>query len=183
MIEHQSAVEFAGAMRLHVALEVSDLERSIAFYQTLLGVAPTKVRTGYAKFEPAEPSVNLSLNQGASRPVSGAAHFGVQVQSTSAVEAIQKRLALAGHATRTEEATACCYAVQDKVWATDPDGNPWEVFVVTEAESPHRVEPSGECCVPASDAAADEGACCVPADVAHAASATNATNDRGACCP
>jgi hypothetical protein len=24
----------------------------------------------------------------------------------------------------------CCFALQDKVWITDPDGNRWEVFTV-----------------------------------------------------
>ena len=28
--------------------------------------------------------------------------------------------------------TTCCYAVQDKAWVNDPDGNEWEVFVVLE---------------------------------------------------
>jgi hypothetical protein len=44
--------------------------------------------------------------------------------------------------------TTCCYAVQDKTWVADPDGNEWEVFVVLEdnlAESGG----DGACCVPA----------------------------------
>jgi len=28
--------------------------------------------------------------------------------------------------------TDCCYALQDKTWVEDPDGNRWEVFVVLE---------------------------------------------------
>lgn len=28
--------------------------------------------------------------------------------------------------------TNCCYAIQDKIWVSDPDGNEWEVFVVNE---------------------------------------------------
>jgi len=28
--------------------------------------------------------------------------------------------------------TNCCYALQDKTWVHDPDGNEWEVFVVLE---------------------------------------------------
>jgi len=26
--------------------------------------------------------------------------------------------------------TSCCYALQDKAWVRDPDGNEWEVFTV-----------------------------------------------------
>ena len=59
----ESAVDFPGNRRLHVALTVSDLERSKRFYEVLLGVAPSKERPRYAKFEPADPSVNITLNE------------------------------------------------------------------------------------------------------------------------
>jgi NADPH-dependent 2,4-dienoyl-CoA reductase/sulfur reductase-like enzyme len=52
---------------------------------------------------------------------------------TAAREEVTKattRLAAEGLATATEEDTACCYAVQDKVWVTAPGGEPWEVYVV-----------------------------------------------------
>jgi catechol 2,3-dioxygenase-like lactoylglutathione lyase family enzyme len=157
----QSAVAFQGSSRVHIGLEVADLERSIAFYGVLFGAQPAKVRPGYAKFEPAEPSVNLSLNQGVGGPLGrpgGAQHFGVQVQSTAAVEAMVERFRAAGLPARVEEETACCYAVQTKVWVEDPDGNPWEVFVVTEADSPQRASADSTCCVPTPGAAA----CCEP---------------------
>ena len=31
--------------------------------------------------------------------------------------------------------TDCCYARQDKAWVRDPDGNEWEVFVVSKTTS------------------------------------------------
>src|ERR1700741_3074526 len=97
-----SAVRFAGNARLHVALEVGDLQRSLAFYRVLLDAEPVKLRPGYAKFEPADPSVNLSLNEarpGAIARRGGAGHFGVQVQSTDAVAAAARRFRQAGLAT------------------------------------------------------------------------------------
>jgi catechol 2,3-dioxygenase-like lactoylglutathione lyase family enzyme len=157
----RSAVEFAGASRVHIALEVADLERSIAFYRVLFGEEPTKVRAGYAKFEPREPSVNLSLNAGAGgRSGGGSQHFGVQVQSNAAVLAMAARFEAAGIATRREEESACCYAVQDKAWVEDPDGNPWEVFVVVEADSPQRAPASATCCVPAPAMTHGGGSAC-----------------------
>jgi len=33
---------------------------------------------------------------------------------------------------KVEEGLACCFARQDKLWFTDPDGNPWEIFTVHE---------------------------------------------------
>ena len=148
--ERTSAAAFEGPSRIHVGLEVADLDRSIAFYSALFDQDPVKVRPGYAKFEPGFPPVNLSLSSGpraASPPRPASEHFGVQVQSTRAVEELAQRLGAAGIATRAEEHTSCCYSVQDKVWAEDPDGNPWEVFVVVEADSERHAPPETSCCV------------------------------------
>lgn len=38
--------------------------------------------------------------------------------------------------------TNCCYALQDKTWVNDPDGNEWEVFVVLEDNLPQ----TASCC-------------------------------------
>ena len=146
------AVPFSGASRIHLGLEVEDVARSLAFFRVLLGVEPSKVRPGYAKLEPSDPPVNLSLSQGRGGPLArpgSATHFGLQVQSTGAVEAAQARLAAAGFAVRVERGVECCYAVQDKVWVDDPDGNAWEVFVVTAADAPRRAPEQGACCAPA----------------------------------
>jgi catechol 2,3-dioxygenase-like lactoylglutathione lyase family enzyme len=154
-MNHESAVQFETASRIHIGLAVKDLDRSLDFYRTLLGQEPTKTRPHYAKFEVAEPPVNLSLNEvgGATGPNHPVAHFGVQVKLTEAVKAIADRLAKAGLETRVEENVTCCYAVQNKVWATDPDGNPWEVFVVLDNEGKQHHSSEGECC-------ADKAACC-----------------------
>jgi catechol 2,3-dioxygenase-like lactoylglutathione lyase family enzyme len=120
----------------------------MAFYRTLLGTEPAKQRPRYAKFESASPSLNLSLNEvaGATAPVNAVAHYGIQVKSSEAVQAAVRRLKAAGLPIEVEENTACCYAVQDKVWATDPDGNKWEVFVVLEAESDQYANAAATCC-------------------------------------
>jgi hypothetical protein len=56
------------------------------------------------------------------------------VKSTEGVNAIAHRLRDAGLETAVEDNVTCCYAVQNKVWATDPDGNKWEVYVVLDNE-------------------------------------------------
>ena len=142
-----SAVKFSGTSRIHIGLAVSDLNESKQFYQTLLGRTPTKERPGYAKFETANPSVNLSLNQSSGTLSQELpAHYGIQVQSSDRVAEAIDRFTLAGLNARVEEATACCYSVQDKVWVNDPDGNQWEVFVVVDADAEQRIDPTSNCC-------------------------------------
>lgn len=163
----QSAVEFPGNTRLHVALTVSDLEASKKFYEVLLGTSPSKERPRYAKFEPIDPSVNLTLNEVDEGVVveGGSAHFGVQVKTVEAVHAAIEKFNELGVKTITEEATTCCYAVQDKVWAIDPDGHKWEVFVVLEADAKDELYENAGCCGPeivdltTSGATASRGKC------------------------
>ena len=118
-------------LRPHLALTVTDVSRSIPFYEALLGVAPAKVRDDYAKFEVADPALNLTLNTGERNGDLGAFnHAGIQVESTDDVLAARLRLQKAGLASFDEMDTTCCYAKQDKIWVRDPDGTPWEIFTV-----------------------------------------------------
>lgn len=150
MMTQESAVDFPGNFRVHVALTVSDLAQSKKFYELLLGVEPSKERPRYAKFEPVDPSVNLTLNEveGDVTVEGGSTHFGIQVKSVAEVHAAIERFQAAGIKTITEEATTCCYAVQDKVWAVDPDGHKWEVFVVLKADAKDELYAQSGCCGP-----------------------------------
>jgi catechol 2,3-dioxygenase-like lactoylglutathione lyase family enzyme len=130
-------------LKPHVSLNVSNIEASVAFYEAAFGVKATKRRPGYAKFDLQEPMLNLTMQE-APRTGVNASHFGVQVASTEDVVAASKRFAQAGLSIRTEENTECCYALQDKVWVEDPDGNAWEVFVVKADVAPPKAK-SG-CC-------------------------------------
>jgi catechol 2,3-dioxygenase-like lactoylglutathione lyase family enzyme len=139
-------------LRPHLALTVTDVDRSIPFYEALFGTHPEKVRDGYAKFSVAEPALNFTLNQGDRSEQLGAFnHAGIQVASTDDVLAAKLRLVKAGLATFDEMDTTCCYARQDKIWVRDPDGTPWEVFVThadTEEEGDGGLETATEaaCC-------------------------------------
>jgi len=129
-----SAVDFPTERRIHVSFNVAHLADSLPFYRVFFGANPTKVREGYARFELAEPALNLSLNEN-ENSVSGQGHFGVQVKSTRQVVEIWRRLHENGFNIVTENSVECCYSVQTKIWVADPDGNRWEVFVTTEPES------------------------------------------------
>ena len=140
-------------LKPHVSINVRNVEASIAFYRKMLGIEPSKVRTGYAKFDVAEPPLNLALNEVASFASAGAlSHLGFQVASTEDVVEMRQRWAEAGLITRDEMQTDCCYATQDKTWVKDPDGNEWEAFVVLKDNLPESAS-SASCCTTGSGCA------------------------------
>jgi catechol 2,3-dioxygenase-like lactoylglutathione lyase family enzyme len=144
----------------HLSLDVPDLDRAVAFYEQLFGQGPAKRRSGYAKFELADPPVALALQQ-SGRPA--LSHLGIRVGATEQVEAAGIRLRQSGLVTLDERDTACCYARQDKVWVADPAGNRWEVYTVLDdiEEGDHddreHHEAATACCTPA---AGEPSACC-----------------------
>ncbi|MCI0388011.1 MAG: VOC family protein [Acidobacteria bacterium] len=135
------------ALKPHVAINVRNITESIEFYRKMLGIEPAKVRTGYAKFDVQNPPLNLALNEVQFNERGALSHLGIQVASTDDVLAVQMRWADEGLITREEMQTTCCYAIQDKTWVRDPDGNEWEVFVVLEDNLPEREKAEG-CCSP-----------------------------------
>ncbi len=126
-----SAVDFATPTRPHVSLNVKSVAASLPFYRALFNQRPTKLKDDYAKWECAEPPINLAILE----TPDGAAcrgHFGIEVKSTDEVKEFHDRLKqVQVRVDAKEENVACCYSVQTKIWAVDPDGNRWEVFVVT----------------------------------------------------
>lgn len=137
-------------LKAHLAINVSNVEKSIEFYKKMFGIEPSKVRTGYAKFDVANPPLNFTLNQ---TPFSGSgalSHLGIQVASTEDVVAAKNTWEERGLIPREEMQTTCCYAVQDKAWVKDPDGNEWEVFVVLEDNLSEEAQSAVEttCCTP-----------------------------------
>jgi catechol 2,3-dioxygenase-like lactoylglutathione lyase family enzyme len=115
--------------RVQLALNVSDLDRAVAFYSKLFATEPAKRRPGYANFAISEPPLKLVLIEGHGEPGS-LNHLGVEVEDTERVGTAQARLAQEGLSTATEDQVSCCFAVQDKVWVDAPDGEPWEIYTV-----------------------------------------------------
>jgi len=138
-------VHGVSALKAHVSINVRNVGQSVEFYKKMLGVAPSKVRAGYAKFDVLNPPLNLALNEAPGGGRGALSHLGIQVASTEDVLAVRGRWAEAGLVTRDEMRVNCCYAVQDKAWVADPDGNEWEVFVVLEDNLPETGERQA-CC-------------------------------------
>jgi len=123
--------------RVQLALRVSDLEGSIAFYSSLFGVEPAKRRRGYANFAVTEPALKLVLIEGEPDGPTVMDHLGVEVETTDEVNDATARLSELGLFTQVEDDTTCCYALQDKVRFHGPGAEPWEVYIV-KADAPRR---------------------------------------------
>jgi catechol 2,3-dioxygenase-like lactoylglutathione lyase family enzyme len=158
------------ALKAHLALNVHNVEKSLQFYRKMLEIEPSKVRTGYAKFDLQNPPLNLTLNEVAFDGKGALSHLGIQVASTADVLAIRDKWVRSGLVTRDEMQTNCCFATQDKTWVRDPDGNEWEVFVVLQDNLPETA--AGDCGVNTAEAnheveavATSASGCCTPEPV------------------
>ncbi|GAC1615976.1 MAG: ArsI/CadI family heavy metal resistance metalloenzyme [Candidatus Elarobacter sp.] len=142
-------------MKLHLNLSTRDLDAGIALYSALLGPRQIKQLADYALFLTDQPALELALDLDAQTQPGNGQHFGIVVDSATAVDTQIARLEQAGYRTDVEREETCCYAVQTKVWASDPDGRRWETYVVHE-ESEARDEADISCC--RLDGAAASGA-------------------------
>ena len=158
-MEQQTGVRRAQALKAHLALNVRSVERSLEFYRKMLGLEPSKVRPGYAKFDVQNPPLNLTLNEVPFGERGALSHLGIQLATTEDVLSLRRNWLDAGLDTRDEMQTNCCYALQNKTWVQDPDGNEWEAFVVLE----DNLQTTSACCAPAlaatGDATAETSAC------------------------
>jgi catechol 2,3-dioxygenase-like lactoylglutathione lyase family enzyme len=131
--------------RVQLALNVTNPDQAVDFYSRLFATEPAKRRPGYANFAIADPPLKLVLFE-SDGPGATLNHLGVEVPTPDEVTAATARLSKEGMDTLTEDGTTCCYAVQDKVWVTDPDGARWEVYTVL-ADAPDVACSPGACCM------------------------------------
>jgi len=146
-------------MKMHLNLATRDLDASVAFYRTLLLAEPAKHYGDYALFLTEEPGLELALDLDPATDVREGAHYGVVVEKPEDVNAAIARLQGAGYAVDVETDETCCYAVQNKVWATDPDGRRWETYFVV-AETEERDNDQTTCCTTEAAEASASPACC-----------------------
>jgi catechol 2,3-dioxygenase-like lactoylglutathione lyase family enzyme len=145
-------------MRPHLSLDVRHVPASVAFYEKVFGVPPQKQAEDYAKFDLTEPALNLSLVS-TTGTISRVNHLGIEVESAEHIAVWKARLQQQGILEKVEANTACCFARQDKLWFTDPDGNAWEVFTVHEQLPVSGPLKHTGCCVPKHAGAAEPATC------------------------
>lgn len=112
--------------RLHIHIQVSNLERAIGFYAALFNHPPTKRKKDYANWVLDDPALHLALSAGCAKP--GISHLGVRLETATELETLAARMrALENHAV-AEKGAHCCYAKSDKYWLSGPGGESWELF-------------------------------------------------------
>lgn len=182
------------ALKPHVSINVKNVSESVDFYRKLFGIEPMKFirgnttthsivrekageesespRYGYAKFDVQNPPINFVLNEVPYTDGGSLSHLGIQVESTDDVLRTRERWIESGLLTVDEMKVDCCYALQDKTWARDPDGNEWEVFVVLENTEPTAAEPCA-CGDKVEHKELSTAACCTPGQKASTIGATS----------
>jgi extradiol dioxygenase family protein len=160
--------------RFHVHVSVEKLDESMRFYTSLFGTAPTVVQPDYAKWMLEEPRINFAISQRGHQL--GVNHLGFQVEDDAELKAMRGQLEAADTGLVEQTGAACCYAISDKYWVTDPQGVAWETFHTLETvpmfgEDTRTSALQGACCIPlaASESQDQTGACCIPLPVAEAA--------------
>lgn len=133
-------------MRFHTNLPVADIERTVAFYRILFDSEPVKIKADYAKFLPPDLGLNISFHHNPD----GAAdlrrlHLGIEQPDRAALDRAHARLERAGLISQARDTSVCCYASQDKLWVTDPDGYEWELYVLLE-DTEQKIDPATTCC-------------------------------------
>ena len=136
--------------RVHIAITVSDLDRSVGFYTTLFGTGPTVLKDDYAKWMLDDPRVNLSITTGRGTP--GVDHLGIQTETADELGTLAGRLKAAGEHHLDQADASCCYARGDKTWVYDPEGVAWETFHTTGTITRYGEDLAPETAVPSSAA-------------------------------
>ncbi|MCP9449811.1 MAG: VOC family protein [Nitrospira sp.] len=145
-------------MRPHISLDVRDVAKSAAFYEKVFGVKPQKQVADYAKFDLKVPALNFSVVSSTGK-VSSVDHLGIEVETVDEIAAWKTRLQERGVLQKVEENIACCFARQDKLWFSDPDGNAWEIFTVHEQLEVTGALSHTGCCAPKKESASEPAAC------------------------
>ena len=118
-------------MRVQLALNVRDLDTAVDFYSTMFGTAPAKRKPGYANFAIDEPPLKLVLFE-APEASERLNHLGIEVFDDGDVHEATERIRDGGLPHEVEVEETCCHAVQNKVWAHEPEGLRWEWYRVLE---------------------------------------------------
>ena len=138
--------------RLHVHLNVKDLDQSIDFYSTLFDQSPSVLKSDYAKWDLDDPSVNFTIS---TQGEAGLQHLGIEAIETQELQQLYQRVEAIDAPKFDEGETTCCYARSEKSWINDPQDISWELFrTLGKAEQMREVD------IPSTSNGCCEARCC-----------------------
>lgn len=164
-IEMPHAAIVAGS-KVHISINTDRFNETVAFYKALFSTEPVKHYDNYAKFDLAQPGLNLAINgkpkvdRSAAEDQRPLNHFGIELASSAQVRAAIERFYGLAFKVQVEQEVECCHGIQDKVWVKDPNGHLWEIFAVLVADTGPG---AGSCCVPTNRKEAEISPCCATA--------------------
>lgn len=153
--------------RFHLSLNVSDIPKTVAYLEKLLGTPVAKQRPDYAKFELDSPPLVLSLEPRSPAQYGSLNHLGFRFPDSASLVEAQRRLEQAGLETHREEGVECCYARQTKFWMHDADHRLWEFYTLDDDHLDHRGTGQSLEQMVGQEAAAEIGALKVPVNWEH----------------
>ena len=112
-------------IRFHVHVTTLDLASSIRTYSHIFG-PPAIEKPDYAKWEPDGFPVIFAVST--RKGVAGIDHLGIKADSEAELAAMRAGLAAQGLEHVEQRDAECCYVRADKLWVTDPNGVPWELY-------------------------------------------------------
>jgi lactoylglutathione lyase len=147
-------------MKFHTSLPVKNLQKTLPFYELLFGEAPVKTKPDYAKFLPSFGGLNLSLHESLVGHLAlRTLHLGIQFEDQESLNEAEKRMRAAGYISSERDTSTCCYASQDKVWVTDPNGYKWEMYVLLE-DTEKKIDRGSGCCAVNEEKEQAASGCC-----------------------
>ncbi|MDE1462655.1 ArsI/CadI family heavy metal resistance metalloenzyme [Spartinivicinus poritis] len=142
--------------RLHIHLNVKNLQQSVQFYSQLFESEPTVLKADYAKWQLDDPFVNFAISNHSQQ--FGVDHLGLQVTNNEGLEKIKTAMELANQPIAAQQDTHCCYARSNKYWTTDPDGIAWEAFHSMETIATYHGQSNND---EPKNASKKQSSCCV----------------------
>jgi catechol 2,3-dioxygenase-like lactoylglutathione lyase family enzyme len=140
--------------RMHLSYYVSSLDQAVDFYNSFFGKPADKLKKDYAKYDLNSPNMVFSIIESPEKVKQDFGHMGVVVETEQEFERFRSTAREQGLNFKEEMCSTCCYARQDKVWVSDPDGYEWEVYLFHEDLENESVLDTMEeyalCCTPAA---------------------------------
>ncbi|MEM8525884.1 MAG: VOC family protein [Bacteroidota bacterium] len=107
--------------KMHVSLYVSNIEKTIQFYDAFFEQVTSEKEEKYAKYMLEEPALIISFIENPTKAQAQFGHLGFQLKTKALLEERLTVIRSKKLQIREKMGVFCCYALQEKFWVSDPD--------------------------------------------------------------